>query len=143
MPNKPIKQDKKQFAVFRASNILANNFLPLSEALAVKQIMESNLKTVQISKISAGSVYKLIAIGLTVGFLPLFIIFGIMGAFGMEALTWNEESVTGLKALIVGPLMAVFMSLIFTAIIGSITVFGLWIFSFIKPLEIEYKSIES
>ena len=101
------------------------------------------MKTVQISKISAGSVYKLIAIGLTVGFLPLFIIFGIMGAFGMEALTWNEESVTGLKALIVGPLMAVFMSLIFTAIIGSITVFGLWIFSFIKPLEIEYKSIES
>ena len=63
--------------------------------------MESNMKTVQISKISAGSVYKLIAIGLTVGFLPLFIIFGIMGAFGMEGLTWNGESVTGLKALFI------------------------------------------
>ena len=29
------QKDKKQFAVFRSSNILANNFLPLSEALSV------------------------------------------------------------------------------------------------------------
>jgi hypothetical protein len=34
-PNKALKQDKKQFAVFRASNILANYFLPLNEALYV------------------------------------------------------------------------------------------------------------
>jgi len=31
--NKSLNQDKKQFAFFRTSNILANNFLPLNEAL--------------------------------------------------------------------------------------------------------------
>ncbi len=85
------------------------------------------MKTVKILKISAGSVYKLIAIGFTVGFLPIFIISGIMGSFGMGGVSiiWNGESVTGLKALIIAPLVDVFMSLFFTAIIGSIIVFGL------------------
>ena len=36
--NKALKQDKKQFAVFRTSNILANNFLPLNGALVTRTI---------------------------------------------------------------------------------------------------------
>jgi hypothetical protein len=96
------------------------------------------METVNIKKISAGTVFKLISTGLTVGFLPLFTLFGVMGALGMETLQWNDEYVTGIKALFIGPLMAVFMSLMFTFIIGSITVFGLWIFSFFKSINIEF-----
>lgn len=96
------------------------------------------MKQVEVKKVSAGTVYKLFAIGLTVGFLPLFLLFGVLGAFGMEALTWNEQPVTGIKAIFVGPLMALFMSLMFTAIIGSVCALGLWIFSFFKPLSIEF-----
>jgi hypothetical protein len=96
------------------------------------------METVKIKKISAGTVYKLMATGLTVGFLPLFILFGIFGAFGMESLKWNGEYVTGLKALFMAPLMGVFMSLMFTLLIGSITVVGLWIFSFFKAINIEF-----
>lgn len=96
------------------------------------------METVKVKKISAGTIFKLIATGLTVGFLPIFIICGIMGAFGMDSLTWNEQPVTGIKALFIGPLMAVFMALMFTLIIGSVTVFGLWIFSFFKPVNIEF-----
>lgn len=71
------------------------------------------METIKIKKVSAGTDLKLIATGLTFGFLPLFILFGIMGAFGMEALTWNEESVTGIKAIFIGPLMTLFMSTVY------------------------------
>ena len=93
---------------------------------------------VRVKKVSAGTVYKLMAIGLSVGFFPIFIIFGVMAANGMDVLTWNQQPVTGLKSLIVGPLMGVMMTLLFTAILGSVMVFGLWIYSFIKPLSIKY-----
>jgi len=96
---------------------------------------------VRVKKVSAGTVYKLMAIGLSVGFFPIFIIFGIMAANGMDVLTWNEQSVTGIKALIVGPLMGLMMTLLFTAFLGSVTAFGLWIYSFIKPLNIKYTAI--
>lgn len=96
------------------------------------------MEQVEVKKISAGTMYKLFAIGLTVGFLPLFLLFGILGAFGTEVLIWNDQPVTGIKAIFVGPFMAVFMSLIFTALIGSICAFGLWVFSFFKPLKIEF-----
>ena len=96
------------------------------------------MQEVEVKKVSAGTVYKLFVIGLTAGFLPIFLIFGVMGTFGMEALTWNGQPVTGIKALLISPLMALFMSLIFTAILGSICALGLWIFSFIKPIKIEF-----
>jgi len=96
------------------------------------------MKIVNIKKISAGTFYKLIAIGLTIGLLPAFTFFGLLASTGMNVLTWNAEPVTGLKALYIGPLMGVFMALIFTVIFGSITVFGLWIFSFFRTIKIEY-----
>lgn len=96
------------------------------------------METIKVKKISAGTVYKLIAMGLTIGLLPIFLLFGILGAFGMESLTWNEEPVTGIKAIFISPLMAIFMSLLFTAIMGSLTVLGLWILSFFKSISIEF-----
>ena len=57
-------------------------------------------------------------------------------------LMWNGKPITGLKAIFVGPLMGIFMALIFTAIIGSITAFGLWLYSMFRPMEIEYEIFE-
>ena len=47
--NKSLKQDKKQLAFAPASLILANNFLPLNEALGVLQIMRKTLRRVIIT----------------------------------------------------------------------------------------------
>ena len=96
------------------------------------------MDSLDIKKLSAGTTYKLIFVGSLVGLLPLCLLFGIMGAFGMDTVTWNEQPVTGFKALFVGPLIGVFMSLIFTAIFGSITAMGLWVYSFFKPITIIY-----
>ena len=93
----------------------------------------------KVKKISAGTVYKLFAIGLTVGLLPLLI---FMGVFGIGSFTWNGQQVSGIKAILFSPLMTVFMSFVFTLIIGSITVFGLWIFSLFKHINIKFVESE-
>ncbi|WP_036188035.1 hypothetical protein [Marinimicrobium agarilyticum] len=95
---------------------------------------------IKVAKIGAGTVYKLLGIGLTVGFFPIFVLFGVMAAAGMSTLTWNEEPVTGFSAIFIGPLMGLFIAAVFTAVIGSVATFGLWLFSFYKPLNIEYKA---
>lgn len=97
-------------------------------------------KTVR--RIKTGSVFKLFAIGLTAGFLPFFLFLGVFAAFGMGGLEFNQQPVTGIKAIFLSPLMAVFMSLIFTALLGTVCAFGLWVFSFFKPLNIDIEFVE-
>ncbi len=96
------------------------------------------MPSLTVRKLSTGTLFKLIAIGLTTGLLALFTLFGLMGALGMDVLKWNHEPVTGIKALFAAPLMAVCMALILTALLGSIASFGLWLFSLFKPLVIAY-----
>lgn len=117
--------------------------LGLNTLLAKRKSLENrDVPTIKVAKLRAGTVYKIIGIGLTVGFVPLFVLFGVLAAAGMSTLTWNNEPVTGLGALYIGPLMGLFMAAIFTAIIGSVTAFRLWLYSFSKPLDIEYQVAE-
>ena len=101
------------------------------------------MESLKIKKLSAGTIYKLICVGSIVGFFPLCLLLGVMGVFGMETVTWNEQPVTGIKALFVSPLIGVFISLVFTAVFGSITAFGLWLYSFSKPVTIIYFAHEN
>ncbi|MPV86258.1 hypothetical protein [Ostreibacterium oceani] len=96
------------------------------------------MEQIEVKKVSAGTVFKLFVIGLTVGFLPVFLLFGVLGMLGLGTLTWNDQPVTGIKAIFVAPFIAVLMSLIFTALLGSICALGLWVFSFFRPLKIEF-----
>jgi hypothetical protein len=91
-----------------------------------------------VAKLRAGTIYKLLGVGLMVALLPLFTLFGLLAAADLSTLTWNEQPVTGLKAIVIGPLMGVFLAAVFTAVIGSVTAFGLWLYSKFKPIEIEY-----
>jgi hypothetical protein len=91
-----------------------------------------------VAKLRAGTIYKLLGVGLMVALLPLFTLFGLLAAADLSTLTWNEQPVTGLKAIVIGPLMGVFLAAMFTAVIGSVTAFGLWLYSKFKPIEIEY-----
>ena len=101
------------------------------------------METMEVKKLSAGTIYKLIFTGSLIGFVFICLIFGILGATGMEVVTWNGEHVTGPKALLVGPLIGALMSLFFTAIFGSITALGLWLYSLVKPVHLIYFKQES
>ena len=96
------------------------------------------MESLEIKKLSAGTIYRLMCTGTLTGFLPLCLLFGILGAFGMDTVKWNGQAVTGVKAIFIGPLLGVFISLLFTAILGSVVALGLWIYSFFKPMTIIY-----
>ncbi len=98
---------------------------------------------IEVKKVSTGTVYKLFAIGLSVGFVPLFLFFGVFGAMGYEVLTWNEQPVTGIKAIFLSPFMGVFMALMFTGMLGTVCVFGLWLFSLFRPMSVSLVQKES
>lgn len=100
--------------------------------------MESKI----IKRLSFGTVYKLILLGLLVGLFPLCLFFGFLAFLGYDTVQWNGESITGVKALFAGPLMGIFLSFLFTAVIGSFVALGLWIFSFFRPLSVVFKKLE-
>lgn len=99
------------------------------------------MKSLTVRKLSTGSIYKLTLLGLVFGFVPLFLLMGVLAAFGMADMTWNEQPVTGFPALLVGPLMGVLLALMFTALIGSVMALGLWIFSLFRPITVEYRPL--
>lgn len=98
------------------------------------------IKVLEVKKISVGTVFKIVAIGLS----TLFVIFGviseIMGVMGFDTgITFNNQPVTGIKAIVLAPLFSLIGALIMTAIFGSMIALGLWIYSFFKPIKIEYE----
>jgi len=94
------------------------------------------MEKLEFQRMGAGSVYKLVFTGLACGFIPLCILCGIMALFGLNTVTWNGQSVTGPSALVAAPLIGLFLSLLFTALFGSVIALGLWVFSKFKPTEI-------
>ncbi len=94
------------------------------------------MESLEIKKLSAGSVYKLIFIGSLLGMVLITFFFGVLGVMGLETVSWNEQPVTGFKALLVAPMIGVMMSALFTALFGSVTVLGLWLYAFYRPITL-------
>jgi hypothetical protein len=99
------------------------------------------MRSIVVRRLRTGSVYRFSAIGAVFGLVPLFTLFGILASVGLFNLTWNDEAVTGPRALIVGPLMGAFFALICTAIFGSSLALGLWIYSKFRPISLEYEEL--
>ena len=97
------------------------------------------MKEIYISRLSAGSVFKLVGIGLLCSLLPFTILMGCTAYFGLNSLLWNGQPLTGATALIAAPFIGLFMVAVFTMMLGTAITFGLWMYSFISPLEIAFK----
>lgn len=95
--------------------------------------------TISIKRLSVASVYKLFAIGLTCGFVPLGVVFGVLAFFGAKTVTWNGDNLTGFSGLLVGPALSVMIAFLFTLVAGSACALGLWLFSLVRPVEITVK----
>jgi hypothetical protein len=95
------------------------------------------------SKISKKSLFKLLFIGLSFGFLVFFLICGIAAIFGAETVKWENTPVTGFSGLLLALAMWPFFSFFFAGFIWIFSVFGLWIYSFIKPLKVVFKGVIS
>jgi len=101
------------------------------------------MNDVEIARLSAGSVLKLVGIGLLCSLLPFTIIAGCTAYFGLNSLMWNGEPITGSAALFAAPFIGLFLVALFTMILGTSMAFGLWVYSFIGSIEISYRLPET
>lgn len=93
-------------------------------------------------RISSGSIFKIIFVGSWIGSVPVFLFLSMFAATGAEFMSWNGKYITGLTALVTGPLLGLFMATFFGAFVGSATALGLWIYSKFHTLTL-FVSLET
>ncbi|NWJ41376.1 MAG: hypothetical protein HXX12_10440 [Geothrix sp.] len=99
-------------------------------------------REITIQRLSAGSLFKLSAIGLFTTLIPFSILMGFGALFGASTVTWNQQAITGVAGLIASPFIGAFIALIFTMFLGCSMAFGLWLFSQFRPLTLLVKELD-
>lgn len=94
--------------------------------------------THSVRQLSTGSVYKLIACGTVCSLVPLMTIMGLLSTFGWSSVNMNGQALTGVSGLLLSPLLGLLLALLLTALLGSLVALGLWVYSFIRPLQLSY-----
>jgi hypothetical protein len=98
----------------------------------------TDVRRIHLRRIKAGSLLKLVLLANTAVLGPLFIVFGVMAAFGAETVKLNGQVVTGVTgfftALLLAPLIIGLFSL-FTWVAAYI---GIRVAGWIKPLSLDY-----
>ena len=89
-----------------------------------------------VKRVKASVIYRLILIGFGIPTIGFCFICGVMGMFGYDIVTWNNQQIHGLLALPTALLIGIILNVIFTIFIGSITCLGLWIYSCFRPLQV-------
>lgn len=99
-----------------------------------------NQQTLNVRQLSTSSVYKLVALGSVCALVPLFTVIGVLSTLGVGAVQWNGQALTGIKGLLMSPFIGLLMALLLTALVGSLLAFGLWLWSFVRPVQLTYWS---
>jgi len=93
---------------------------------------------ITVRRIRGGSLVKLILFGSMIGGAAVMTVFGFFGLFGAEIIMWNDHYVTGVKGFLASPFMGLFGGGIMGLMSSFFIYIGLRIYSFFRPLEIEY-----
>lgn len=99
-------------------------------------------RKIEVARLSAGTVYKLFAIGTFCSIIPLCTVMGFFALFGLHTLAWNGQPVTGLSGLLAGPFIGAFIAAFFVALWGTACVVGLWIYSCFFSFNVTVQEIE-
>ena len=97
-------------------------------------------KTLKLRKLSTGSVFKLVALGSVCALVPVFTLMGLMSLLGAGNMRWNGQALTGLPGLLASPFIGLLFSLFVTAMVGGMLALGLWLYSLVRPLQLEYRT---
>jgi hypothetical protein len=97
--------------------------------------------SVTVDRLYAGSVFKLIGIGLTCSIIPLSFVAGVLALFGGVALTWNAKQIVGVWGLALCPLLGVLLTLALTFAVGIPCVAGLWLYSKFRPIVLWARNV--
>ena len=96
---------------------------------------------ITVDRLYAGSVFKLIGIGLTCSIVPLSFLVGVLALFGGVAPTWNAKQIVGMWGLALCPLAGILLTLMLTFVLGMPCVVGLWIYSKFRPIVLWCKNV--
>jgi hypothetical protein len=91
-------------------------------------------RTLTVRRIHTRTVFRLLAAGIFCSIVPFTVLMGVLAAFGMKTVSWNNEPVTGITGLLASPFIGLFIAAFFTAIAGVGIAFGLWLYSRFRPL---------
>jgi len=100
-------------------------------------------REITVHRLSAGTVFKLVATGLACTIIPFSVLMGFLSLFGASTVTWNQQTVTGVYGLIASPFIGLVVVLFLTMFLGSCVTFGLWMFSKLRPMTLLVKDVES
>jgi hypothetical protein len=95
-----------------------------------------------LQRLSTGSVYKLVFLGLMAAMAPLGLLMGLMAWIGFDTVHWQGVPVSGPGAVVVGLLAGLWVALAFTAVMGSLMALGLWLYARFKPLNLLIRSAD-
>lgn len=86
--------------------------------------------------VRAGTIYKLLLLGLLLSMVPLSTLMGIAALFGADTVKWNGEPLHGWLGLLASPFLGIFIALLFTGFVGTLTCLGLWLLSWFRPIKL-------
>lgn len=91
---------------------------------------------IRIRRLSAGTVFKLVAIGSGVSTMLYSLISGVLGIFGISSTHMNGQTITGIMSLPASLLLGLIMTGIITLSLGGCMAFGLWLYAKFRPLQL-------
>lgn len=98
------------------------------------------MQLIETKGLSAGSIFKILFMGLLFSLGPLLITAAICSYFGVHVITLNGIYVFGLKGLLTGLIMAFSFPLLFAGILSPFIILGIWLYTRFKVLNIHIKS---
>lgn len=96
----------------------------------------ATVREMTVRRLTAGSVFKIVAIGLACSIIPMAFLVGALAMFGASTVMLNQRAVTGIAALFLTPLAGAMTVLMLTLLLGSTLALGLWLFSRFRPLTL-------
>lgn len=94
--------------------------------------------TFRAKKISKKSLFKILLIGLGIGSFFFFLLIALLSLSGREGVELNGEPVSGFVGFMTVMAMWPFLTLIQTFIVWLFSILGLWVYSFIRPISIDF-----
>jgi hypothetical protein len=98
----------------------------------------TDVRRIHLRRIKSGSLLKLVLQGTTAVCGPLFILFGVMAAFGAGTVKFNEAPLTGAAGFFGALLMAPVFIGVISLFVWVAAYLGLRLAGWIKPLTLDY-----
>ena len=95
-------------------------------------------RTIQIRRLTARTVFRIVALGLLVPIIGFTLMCGLLAYSGTQAVFVNGRPVTGSDGLLLSMALAPMFWALASVLIWLQLIVGLWFYSLVRPIEIRY-----